>query len=102
MNTIRYGLQPVLSDDQKERILTDAVAVLAEIGIQCDHARMRDLVKKHPGASVSGNRLRFSKKLCRDHVQKIRRLRGGESDHLDDTHIWKSTGEVAEGEEGGG
>lgn len=77
MNNVRYTLNRVLTEDQLEAVVTDGLRILNEIGIECAHPGIQDLVLKQAGAGVRNGRLWFSPELCRAHIEKIRsRARG--------------------------
>ncbi len=77
MSNVHYSLQPVLSQDQLEMIVSDGIRILDEIGVECKHSGIQGLVAKTPGGRVRGERLHFEPKLCREHIEKIRqKVRG--------------------------
>lgn len=57
---------------EMERILADALSVLAQVGVECAHEGARQRLAGWPGASISGERVRFAPAPVRDHVERMR------------------------------
>jgi trimethylamine---corrinoid protein Co-methyltransferase len=96
MADLRYSLKPLLSKSQNEAIVTDGIRILEELGIECVHPGIQKLVTRKAGVSVAGNRLHFSKRLCREHIVRIRRRAQGLDDpSREHTHKSKSRAPVA-------
>jgi trimethylamine:corrinoid methyltransferase-like protein len=74
MVPVRYRLPRVLTDEQIELIMGEGIAILDKIGIECHHEGIAAIFDRHPGAKVKDGRFLFSEKLCREYVEKMRRL----------------------------
>ena len=95
MSNIRYSLRPVLSQDQLEMIVSDGIRILDQIGVECRHSGIQDLVAKTPGGRVQGERLHFEPKLCREQIEKIRqKVQGRKDPAREHTQKSKSAGET--------
>jgi len=57
---------------EMEGILADALSVLAQVGVECAHELTRLRLAGWPGASISGERVRFAPAPVRDHVEQMR------------------------------
>ncbi len=93
MPNIRYSMPPVLSRDQCEMIVADGIRILDEIGVECRHSGIQGMVADAPGGRVQGERLHFEPKLCREQIEKIRRIVQGRKDPARE-HTQKSRSET--------
>ena len=61
-----------LSEADLEAIVDEALAVLADIGVECPSAPARRLLAGWPGASASGDRIRLAPAPVRQHLERLR------------------------------
>jgi len=61
------------TNEDLEGILTDALRVLRELGIACEHRETIDRVTAQPGMTFDDGRLRFDPDTMRSHVDEVRR-----------------------------
>jgi trimethylamine:corrinoid methyltransferase-like protein len=66
------SLTPPLSTVDLETILTDALRVLEEIGISCQHKEISRRLAEWPGTSFAHGRVRFSARNVRAHIERKR------------------------------
>ena len=69
----RPTLNRPYSTDELERILDDALRVLAEIGVACAEEQAVSRVTSSPGARYEDGRLKFDESPLREHIESVRR-----------------------------
>ncbi|NIA21292.1 MAG: hypothetical protein GWP05_04840 [Anaerolineaceae bacterium] len=68
------------TDDELDDVLTDALRVLQELGIACEHRETIDRVTAEPGIRHESGRLKFDPDTMRAHLDEVRRRNAGRPD----------------------
>jgi trimethylamine:corrinoid methyltransferase-like protein len=70
------GIARPWSSSDLEEILSEALRVLEEIGVECAHERTRDRLAEWGGVAFCGDRIRFSSERVREHLERKRTISG--------------------------
>ena len=72
MTTWSPRLTPPWSTTDLDGVLSDALRVLGEIGIECRHEVARSRLAEWGGVTFAGDRIRFPERPVRDHLERRR------------------------------
>jgi trimethylamine:corrinoid methyltransferase-like protein len=63
---------PLLSQDERKKIIEDAMDILEKIGIECEHKKSLEMLSAVCGVSVSSGRVKLSREILVAYIEKRR------------------------------